>query len=259
MSRGESFRPENIQEILAPGAGGIVIPGHDAYFEALTGSPESRFLSTEPTTEEVHQREEQFALKVVFAGAIMAARNPGIVTLLSDVDQTITEDEEATIIRPAFPFALNALHKVLGDRLECGLLTTLPRESHPERLPMYFKGVTAKVNPEFAISSRAAESADPGIQEALDRQDFTTVEEIVDPEIIKGTKEGTIKDFWFRSKLVVLQRLVLEHPERSFILVDDLIWAGVIKEDHPRAMGVWVGEEMQNDLPRVGKDRLRNH
>lgn len=255
MTTGEWRGPKDAHELLSVASRGIVVPGHEEYFEVLS-SPASHFILKEPTAEEVRQREEQFALKVVFAGALMAVRSrDGIVTLMSDVDETFTEDGGETI-RPAFPFALNLLHGVLQARLEVGVLTSIPQAAIDERLPTYFSEVSARVNPGFTISSHDRETTDPSISEAMRSKDFTKVEEIVDPKIIKGTKEGTLKDIWFDSKLVILQRLAQSHPSRAFVLVDDRVLASVIREDHTQVMGVWVGEEMQNDRRRVGRAQL---
>lgn len=256
MSSGELPIQPNIKDLLEIGAGDVVIPGQEEYISRLLGNPESPFLYGNPTAEEVREREQQFALKVTLAGIFMAKRNPGIVTLLPDVDQTFTEDEGRTI-RPAFPYALNLLHQRLKNSLEVGLLTSIPQSRVNEMLPKYFKGVTALVNPEFAISSKSREATDPHVVQALADKDLSSVEKIVDPEIIKGTQEKTLSDIWFGSKLIILQQLAQQHSDRSFVFIDDLIWAGVIRDDHRQVLGVWVGPEMQNDRRRVGLEGLR--
>ncbi len=232
------------------------MPGVEEFARDLIADPENAYITKDPTLEEVIYREKQFALNVAYAGLLMSERHSGIVTLLADVDQTFTENSGITI-RPAFPFALNILYKELGNRLEVGLLTTNRQEGINDNLPIYFKGVDARVNSDFVISSREMEEADPRLQQAVDNDNYAIVRDIVEPQVIEDTQAGELSDIWFGTKLIILQELARQHPERSFVFVDDLIWADVIQDMHRQVRGLWVGQYMQNDLVQKDLDQLR--
>ncbi len=251
MTTGEWRGPSDAERLLAVAAHGLIVPGHEEYTETLREIDDSGYISTDPTPEQVGEFENNFALKVIVGSAIMVRRNSGILTILSDVDQAISEDGGETI-RPAFEYALHIVGETLQDRVEFGILSTHLREGTLKRLPFYFKNLLRWVNSDFALSSHISSQEVTNLRQAAKKGDFTTVEDIVDPRIIQGTKEGRLKDFWLDPKLPILQELARNHPDRAFMLIDDLILAGVISEKHRQVMGIWVAQEMQNDYrPRL--------
>lgn len=251
MAHDDFPQPETIKTFLPDPGLEFEVPETEEYFRLITKNEEdSPYFYELPTLEEVKKREDQFALKIVYGAAIMASRRPdSIVTMLFDIDQTIRES--VGLVRPGLAYALNILHGMLGDRIEAGVLSNLPQAGIDQNLPTLFEGVLIRVNPRFAISSHARESEDPRMRKQLKDNDFSTVEAIVDPNIIQATRQGKLKDLWFDSKLIIQQEQSFRYPDRSFVYVDDRVHAGVISNRHPRVMGLWVAEEAQNDwLPR---------
>lgn len=254
------FAPEIQAERHFQTPAGLVepVPGMAAYLLALPMSNETQSYFAPSDTVRVVEQENRFASKVIEAALDLAARHPGTITVLADVDETIAEG--STLIRPAFPFALNQLQEILGDRIEAGLLTTNSQDVIEERASIYFEGVKARVNPGFIISSGTYERERPELRKLLGTNDVETkmkmVDEIIDPEIIRATLAGEYSDRWFDPKLVVLQATVQANRGRAFLYIDDYAYPAILRKDHPQLSGVWVAGEMQNGRPRPSLDQV---
>ena len=224
------------------------------------------------------ERERQFFISV-YGGVMSAAtQHDGMVTALFDVDNTIievdgfaasaTKDvlegkpniENLSIPRPAFALVVKALKQDLGDRFEVGLLTTHSQEALNKELdkPSYLKEVRDIVNPTFVISSKDLGIDDPAF-ERLDKahndNDLSvmrkSVEAIADPYLLSDTGAAEVPlGKWYDLKLPIIDAYSTAHPERTFVLIDDLPSAAAIDPSNSRVLGVWVGPQVHDYIRR---------
>ena len=235
---------------------------------ALTDADKGRSnyypLFVESSRPEAIDKEKRFFTKIYDAAMTMAERSDGTVTLLFDVDETIVDGPfNNPVVRPAFPAVIKELGETLGDRLEVGLLTTRRQDMLEMELedPQFLGDVMTHVNPDFVMSSRQFEKDYPVFEDLIHNNDdemkIALTEDIVDPEVIEATRNGIVPAHkWYHTKLAMVQELVNRFPDRSFVLIDDLISAGVIRDDHDRAAGVHVYDEMQNDRIHTPAEQL---
>lgn len=168
-------------------------------------------------------REMAFFAKVYSAGMAMSSHFPGKVTMLFDIDNTLREPG-ADMVRPAFTLAINLLDQELGERLEVGLLTTIPLVALDTKLggPGYLESVRSKLNTEYFICSGEYEL---------------------------GGADASPLDGW-ANKTKIVKDLAAKHTDRAFVLVDDLKSTDEGLHDNPRVLGVAVTTEIHNDLWR---------
>jgi hypothetical protein len=209
--------------------------------------------------EKLCEREWRFYDKVYSAAQYMAAQNPGQpVTLMFDVDNTICEGYgDQRVIRPAFPLVVAALAEELGPRLRVGLLTTLHNRDNT-LADLCFADVKKELwKPENIISTSTYVAERPVLNQRINGQtEAAQVEglaDIVDPRIVVLTRLHPEQVRYWRDpdgKLEILQQL-LATTDGSYVFIDNMPSAGIIRKDHPRLRGVHVGAEMQNkDWPR---------
>lgn len=210
---------------------------------------------------EAFQKELRFFEKVYDAATTMGERHHGTVTVLFDVDETLIEGE---LVRPSFSILARHLHETLGDRVEIGLLTTKPQAHVDEEAisPTYMADLSGLTNPDFFISSRHWEKSYPHLQTVAYGDDLdaklAAAGDLIDPAITAETVAGRMSpNTWYHTKLAILADLADSCPDRSFIFVDDLASADVIRDDHAQVAGVYVFEEMQNDRQRLIEAALK--
>jgi hypothetical protein len=201
---------------------------------------------------EILRREKAFFTKVFMAAIEMAEIQPEPVTLLFDVDWTLTHYEDL-VARPAFALVIRELDNILGDRLEVGLLTTKGAESIESEPyhPTYTKGVSHKLNTNFLISSGDLErdnklSAFDSLLEGKDTlAQIEAAQDVLDPNIVESIRSATGNTAeLYDVKLGILHELTVLYPDRAFILIDDLPFTDSIRRDSSKVKGVRVREEV---------------
>lgn len=171
--------------------------------------------------------------------AILAVRQPAIA--LWDFDWTLAH-HDGTALRPAFSF----LNKKLGDRpdikLRNGLLTSLPLTG--ENNLILASDVRAHLDPDLLFSSKSLEQPGSSTASLADGDDtaakLAEVESVLDPRFVAAVQAGEVDlSKFYDPKLLIIRDLIRQHPESSFVVVDDLTYASALRRDD-RLHGVWV-------------------
>jgi len=209
---------------------------------------------------DIASREQAFFQKVYTQTMATARQHDGPIRLMFDVDQTISDfvdnytGPEIRIIRPAFSLVVEMLREELGDRLQIGLLTTLPpTEVKDECLADIDPNAIAE---ELLIGTRlyAKENPDLMLQEinrgAMPQETvLDNLSDILRPDVIEAVKSGKLPLSAVRDadgKLEVIRNLHHQNPDAKFVFVDNLTPAGMIRSDF--VDGVHVGLEMQDSM-----------
>lgn len=223
--------------------------------------PASRYLGSNraEAIEEFTGREFGFVRQVMGGIAVLAERHNGTATVLFDVDETLAKNrygennEITTIPRPSLPYVFDAISQTYGSQVEVGLLTSRA-QSHVDQerdTPTYTKNAASLINPDFMISSRDGAIVKPNDEEALYKmrylmrhsthaEQFDAIADLIDTSRI--TREAEVHYNWFDPKLLVLRALAAQHPDRSFMHVDDLPFINSVRADHPQISGVHLDE-----------------
>lgn len=249
------FSPTNTEEFeLENDLRAAIEATSDAFWES---TQEERYKYREYDEEEDQEdrdeftaRELAFACKVLGGVSTMLERHDGNVTVLFDVDETIgklktkPDDTYHTVTRPALAPVTQAIAETSEGRVSYGLLSSrgqsyLDTEAQ-ERA--YTTPLGEAFDPRFAVSSRDGKIVDATNACQLKRWGDTAMQleaipHIVDPGI---TTDTDIWWNWFDEKLVVLNQLHQEHPDRAFVLVDDLDFVKSIDPNHPQVHGVHI-------------------
>lgn len=206
-------------------------------------------------TELFVERELAFTRNVLGGLAAMAARREGSLVLLFDVDDSIAKNRfdrdgnpKDTVIRPSFPLLMQTISQQYPDRVEVGLLTSRA-QSHVDAemaSPTYLDSAQSLLNPEFGISSRdgtavSSEEATMLTQWSTFEDRYAAVESLLDPAKVSAEQEPYWD--WFDAKLLALDALAKQYPDRGFMVVDDYQFTTAIDPNHPQVHGVRVGEE----------------
>ncbi len=249
------FLPSNAEEFeLEDDLQAAIEAASHAFWEA--GMAERYKYREYDETEDLEDRAEftarelAFARKVLGGVSTMLERHSGAVTVLFDVDETIgklkTKPDETyhTVTRPALAPVAQAIAEASDDRVSYGLLSSrgqsyLDTEAQ-ERT--YTAPLGDAFDSQFVVSSRDGEIvADTQAQDLkqwgdVDMQ-LEAVPHIIDPEFTPGPE---MHWNWFDEKLVVLDKLHQDNPDRAFVLVDDLQFVSSIDPNHQQVHGVHI-------------------
>lgn len=210
-------------------------------------------------------RERRLFDKIYDAGLERAIANEDQVVLMFDVDQTIAEGNDRTgyAVRPGFVAAVQALGSVLGDRLRVGLLATTNDVKGARRACL--ADVEQYVDERLLIGTRIfmdkhedlkVELEKMSAMERLERLKGVLREDayaaIIEQCALGNTENlSYLLDHYYKTE--IMARLHDEHPDLNLIWVDNMPAASMIRPDHPRIKGVWVGKEVHGDaLWRTG-------
>lgn len=221
----------------------------------LTGSNDSGAY------ERALERERSFFSKIFVAVTEMAERTQGPVTLLCDLDETLVRTNigltaEEEIVRPAFDLVVRELGTTLSGGLEVGILTSrkfgdLDGDALKGLLTAPIENTEAAdvLNPDFVISSGYSERFDPNVQMIMGADAGTKIaaaQHVLDPRAVEAVLSGRLGINFYSSKLILLDRLSMQYPERVFVVVDDLPYAGLLS-DTGNVRGVCVKQEILDD------------
>lgn len=198
------------------------------------------------------------------------SRESGPITVLFDLDETLVKnvygekDELTTYVRPGFGALMRELDLSFGERVDIGFLTSRAQEHLEEEMrePTYSKVAAGKINHDFVISSHRRGGHDlisrGGELEDIPRESVfgeevlrvAVIQEIIDPQLKAFiTDEGepvimrrVFQRNWYDPKLAILQHIAKKHPERGFVIVDDLSFPDTINSEHPQVRGVSLGD-----------------
>ncbi|GAC1391135.1 MAG: hypothetical protein NVSMB46_02540 [Candidatus Saccharimonadales bacterium] len=227
----------------------------DYYWKTITGSAHQ-----EQTTgrSACLLREVTFYHKILVASQVLSEQTNNDLVFLFDIDGTIGEIKEDTnnqintIIRPSFPLIIRTLIDNLEPRAHIGILTTRPQESLEAELinPTYLTSVRAFIDPQYVLSSKDATKNEMQLTTNNPQQHIHSLKEllrgVVRDELIEPTikNENDIYD-WYDTKLSIIAGLMIDHPEQSFVVIDDISYIDAIKTTN-RLVGINVASERQN-------------
>lgn len=190
------------------------------------------------------ERELRFGTAVVVGAVALAAVHEGPVAVLFDIDETIAyknydEEEPRTIIRPAFPLVAAELKRLLGERLDIGILTGRGQSHLDEELstPTTLSAVMDVVEPDLVMSARE----DSVLAYAIDGDNYAKLAERISGTLLSGSEGYDITTI---RKGYILQACVDMHPDTAFMIVDDHRWVNDLNPDNPRVAGIHVDPQM---------------
>jgi hypothetical protein len=203
--------------------------------------------ATPQDKEREFEREVKFGT-VIAAGALaLAAAHDGPITVLFDIDDTLAcvtydDGEPRTSLRPSFPLIATELKRLIGDRLNIGLLTSRMQSHLDEERskPTTLKGVIDAVNPELIVSSREDGEYASRIDEFTDEQRTKVGETMLWG--VEGYKQGLSTDII--RKGWTLHLLTEIYSDNAFLVVDDHQWVNDINPDNSRVAGIHVTDTL---------------
>ncbi len=221
--------------------------------------PELTGINSKLTPEDVLDREKSFFTKIFVAATDMADSQEGPVTLMFDLDLNLIKNGT---VRPSFGLLVKELGNILEDRLEIGILTSRGADVDNDTLKSLLvapianvPGVAERINPDFVLSSRNLDrkegpESETDLLEGDDNEaKIEAAKDILNPAVIEGIRQGKIDSkTFYDSKLIILQRLIPRHPNRGFIVSDDIPYVSFIRDDRGLLKGIWTRDEILSGI-----------
>ncbi|MDL2341564.1 MAG: hypothetical protein QFB87_00600 [Patescibacteria group bacterium] len=223
-------------------------------------------FTSQAKLEELHDKafakEQSFFTKVYESVSDTMETASGPVVCLFDIDGTIAEmKDEATsdihmLLRPAFPVLIVELATKHPEILRFGLLSLRPIASLQEEAenPTFLSPARPFIDDTLMYSSEVVTRQDPLMDSspspAVVGDFLRSMRGIIDPLLLAETAKGTINLFeWYDPKLKVVQQLLHDNPDVTYVLVDNLPCAALFDSANRRLSGICVQAEEQLLIP----------
>lgn len=228
-----------------------------------------------PEYEQLDSTEQFFVESVLTAVREVRERSGTTMTsALFDVDGTLIPVDEDMIgddagasakVRQGLPVLLNQLRQEYPGQVDVGLMTTHCYDRNGNNrldceAPNLFGENLDMFNSQMAFSSHKGRFPElEAIELNGDRPKMLAIgAQVVQPGVLLDAKsrmqEPDAFD-WYDTKTAITAELLTVNPDRSFVIVDDLPWAGALQHDRvegvylpPQLGGLYGIEIPENDL-----------
>lgn len=193
------------------------------------------------------QLEREFATAVVEGVGQLATRHGGPLVVLFDIDGTLVFGSPGSpdeYFRSGFEPVVQTLKKQYGDRIDFGVLTTVSQEECDPESRKYTKildPLIAVTNSQFMGYAYPMDMIRI-LPFNVERQEFDRdYRSLHEEQFGKFTQEALF------TKLILLDRMLEQHADTGFVVVEDLPWVRRLQGVQPRTQGVCIGPPA-NDL-----------
>lgn len=236
----------------------------DYYWKQLSAGMET--LVSDEELEVLHYqallKENSFYSKVTTTvrEAMLQAKGP--VVCLFDVDGTIAEmkdDDTSSIhmlLRPSLTPLISELAIEYPEILRFGLLSLRPMDSLRDEAnnPTFLSATRAFIDDTLIYSSEGTLKNDPLIMDDPDNEAIGTfldsMQAIIGEQTIAEARQHLAHFFrWYDPKLKVIHDLMAHNPDTTYVVVDNLAYAGKLNLHNPKLYGICVQDEEQLLIP----------
>lgn len=186
------------------------------------------------------QIEAQFIQDVVGGVRNLAERHSGQLVVLFDIDETLVlgSHQGRCCMRAGFEPLVQVLKQQYDNRIDFGVLTMWSREEcnpESEKYDPIIDPVVAVTSSEFMGYATFEELATDGLF------NFQTQEFEWEYTHIREHEFGAWTRTHLPPKLILLDRMMVQHKDTGFVVVEDLPWVQRLQGMHDRVEGVYVG------------------
>jgi hypothetical protein len=197
---------------------------------------------------ELPQHEVAFVQTVENGVGQLAQRHGGPLAVLFDIDHTLVfgsfrgQDE---YLRAGFEPLVRSLKERYEDRIRFGLLTMCSEdECTPggEKYLGVLDPLTAVTDAKFKGHASFKDIAAAGLFNFRAQKLEWEYKHIHENQFGEWTRSCLV------GKLILLDKMMDEHQDTGFVVVEDLPWVRRLRDIHLRAEGVFIGPEENNKL-----------